>query len=302
MESVFQMVNIQAVLFIYVAVGIFCRKKQIISDQSLESFVDFMLTITLPCMIFNSFSIDLTWDRLPTVSMVLAVATGISVASYLLSKIIYNRFPAGEKIIMQYGTIVNNSGFAGLPLIASAFGSEMLFYASIFIIPNRITMWTAGISLFTKSPLQAKVKKILLNPCLISCELGILRMLFAWELPAPLQTALQNIGGCANSLSMIIVGVILANVNWRTVFQKSVFALAFVRLIMLPLMALLVLRLLHISGPLMASIVLLVAMPVGTTSAVLAQKYGADTVYASKCVFVTTILSFITVPLLTLLF
>ena len=46
---------------------------------------------------------------------------------------------------------------------------------------------------------------------------------------------------------------------------------------------------------------ILTGMPAGSTSALLAAKYGADEDYASRCIITTTIISLITIPLLMLL-
>jgi len=301
LESFFQMVNVQAVLFVYLAVGVFCRKKNIISDQSTQSFVNFLINVTLPCMVFHSFSVDLTLSQLASAGAVLAAATAICAFSYLLSKLLYRRCPADERAIMSYGTLVNNCGFAGLPMIASTFSAEVTFFASIYIIPTRIAMWSAGISMFTQTPLREKIRKVMLNPGIVSCELGILRMLLSIDLPPVLNTAIYNIGECTVPMSMIVVGAILAESGWRGVFEKNVLYLTAVRLVMIPLLVLAALRLIGFDAELLPSIVLLVAMPVGVTTAILAQRYGANTTFASKCVLVSTMLSFLTVPLLTLL-
>ena len=46
--------------------------------------------------------------------------------------------------------------------------------------------------------------------------------------------------------------------------------------------------------------VALTGMPIGSTTAILAQKYGANAQFASKCVFLSTLTSLVTVPILTL--
>ncbi|MEM1484101.1 AEC family transporter [Oscillospiraceae bacterium PP1C4] len=301
MENFIRMLEIQSVLFIYLLVGIYARKKNIINEVTRQSFVDFLLIIALPCMIFNSFRLKFTVEMVKLASLSLLLSFGVCLVSFLLGKVIYNRYPLGEKCIMQYGTLVSNAGFAGLPLVASAFGDEALFYASIFIIPNRIFMWSAGISLFTAASFKNGLKKVMLNPGIIAVELGLVRMIFNIPLHPVLDEAVRNIGGCTSALSMILVGAILADVDIKTVLQKNVFVLSFVRLLLLPCLLLGVLKLLGLSGAMAASAVMLTGMPVGATTAILAQKYDADYRFGSKCVFVSTILSLFTAPLLALL-
>lgn len=235
MESFLRMLNAQMILLVYLAVGMYCMKVGLIDRDSKEKLVDIILRITLPCMIFNSFNKPLTPEVMKQTALILVVAVSISILSFLLGKVIYNKYPQKKKSILQYCTLVNNSGFLGMPMVSAVYGSEGLFAASIFIIPNRIFMWTAGLAMFTTADFRTKCKNILLNPC-----------------------------------------------------------------IALPLVALYILNLID-TQPLLAGVsLILTGMPAGSTSALLAAKYGADEDYASRCIVTTTIMSLATIPVLML--
>ena len=140
MENFTKMLNAQLILLIYMAVGMYCMKVHIINQETKKKLVDLILKITLPCMIFNSFNKPLTPEVLMQTALILVVAFCISILSFFLGKVIYNRYPLEKKSILQYCTLVNNSGFLGMPMVASVYGNDGLFAASIFIIPNRIFM------------------------------------------------------------------------------------------------------------------------------------------------------------------
>ena len=63
-----------------------------------------------------------------------------ALAALALGKALCLRFPPNERPIMEYGTLITNSGFAGLPVVSGAYGSEGLFLGSLFIIPTRVLM------------------------------------------------------------------------------------------------------------------------------------------------------------------
>lgn len=300
MENFLMMVRIQAILLIYLLVGVYARRKNMITETSQQSFIDFLIRIALPCMVFESFNQELTARQLLSASLVLAVAFAVSLFSLLLGKVLFRRYPARRKSILQYGALISNSGFAGLPLVESAYGSLGLFYASVFIIPNRIFMWSAGISLFTQTDFKNRMKNILLNPGIIAVFLGIFRMLTRLPFPAFADTAIKSIGNCTASLSMIVVGTILADIPPKSVFDRDAFLLSFIRLLALPGFTLILLKVANFDMTATAVAVILTAMPVGTTTALLGKKYHADSEFASKCVFVSTALSLVTVPFLTL--
>lgn len=300
MEGFLQLLNIQAVLFIYILLGIYVKKRSIITKENQQKFIDLILQVLMPCMIFNSFEQEITLEVLKKAGIVIAIAFVIAVAALLLGKVLYRKYPYSLRSIMQYGTIVNNSGFAGLPLTGEIFGETGLFYASFFLIPNRIFMWSAGISLFEKTDVKTKWKNVLLNPNIIAVELGLLRCLLPIDLPYFLNYSIEKVGSTVSPLSMILVGAILADVDIRTIFKKSVFFVAAIRLLLLPLLTIGIVRLFKVDATVSGVALVLTAMPVGTTTALLAAKYKADVDFASKCVFVTTLLSLITVPILML--
>lgn len=300
MESFFKMVDVQSVLFLYMAVGYFCRKRSIFNDEARSKITDFVILITLPCMIFESFHMEFSLDTLKQGGLALIIATGMAMVALVLGSVLYLRFPQRERSILQYGTLVSNSGFAGLPVVSGAYGSEGLFLGSLFIIPTRILMWSAGISLFTKADARDAFKKVMLNPAIIAVEIGIVRMVFQIPLPHFVDTAIDNLGACTSPIAMALVGAILADVPVRSVFDPKSFYLVAVRQILLPCLCLAALTVLKVD-PLTAGVsVVLTGMPIGSTTAILAQKYGADAQFASKCVFISTLTSLITVPILTL--
>lgn len=300
MENFLAMLQVQLTLFVYLAVGFFIRKRGFITDAMRSGLTNLLIYLLLPCMIFNSFHLDVTFSQLLSAATMLGSAVGLAVFAWLMGYVLFRRFPNGQEMILRYGALVANSSFAGLPVIQSAYGTEGLFYAAVFIIPNRIFMWSAGISLFTEKEKGGWVRNILLNPGIIAVFLGLARMLLRIPLPGFVNTAVANIGNCTTSMSIIIVGSILADVDLRSIFSKGTLYMSFIRLIFLPVVALLVLKAIHFGSLTTAVSVVLTGMPVGSTAAILAEKYGADAGFASKCVFVTTVLSLITIPVLSI--
>ena len=300
MESFLRMLNAQMILLVYLAVGMYCMKVGLIDRDSKEKLVDIILRITLPCMIFNSFNKPLTPEVMKQTALILVVAVSISILSFFLGKVIYNKYPQKKKSILQYCTLVNNSGFLGMPMVSAVYGSEGLFAASSFIIPHRIFMWTAGLAMFTTADFRTKCKNILLNPCIVTVFLGIARRITGFPVPEFLDTAIANTGAVTTPLSMMVIGTMLIGVPWKKLLEPSIFRLAFVRLIALPLVALYILNLID-AQPLLAGVsLILTGMPAGSTSALLAAKYGADEDYASRCIVTTTIMSLATIPVLML--
>ena len=300
MDSFFKMADVQTVLFIYMAVGFGCRKAGIFNDAARDKLTDFVVFVTLPCMIFESFHMAFSLEALRQGAASVAIALVMACVALLLGKVLYNRFPYEEKSILQYGTLVSNSGFAGLPVVSGAYGDQGLFLGSLFIIPTRILMWSAGISLFTQADPKNAFKKVMTNPGIIAVEIGLVRMFLQLPLPHFVDTAVDNLGACTSPVAMALVGAILADVPLKTVIDPRGFYLVAVRQLLLPGLCLAGLTLLNVDPLTIGVSVALTGMPIGSTTAILAQKYGADAQFASKCVFISTLTSLVTVPILTL--
>ena len=96
---------------------------------------------------------------------------------------------------------------------------------------------------------------------------------------------------------MILIGTILAEVDVKSIMSRTVLAYTGIRLVIIPLIALIGCRLFHVDGLITGVSVLLAGMPAGSSTAILAAKYDGDYKFATKCVVVSTVLSLVTIPL-----
>lgn len=301
MVQFFQMISIQSVLFLYLLTGYACFKWKLFDEVSQKKFTDFLIYLALPATVIRSFDIELTSDILAEGVLALAIATGACVLSVILCKVAFTWCKDEDQVkVMKYGTMVSNSGFAGLPVIQEIYGAYGVYLTSLYIIPTRILMWSAGIGLFTSTSRKEQMKSVLCNPGIIAVEIGFVMMGFGLHLPDQLDAALAGFGGCATPLAFFIVGMILAQVDCRTLFSIPVVFVSVIRLFVIPLTLLVVLRWIGVDPMIISIAVILSGMPVGSTTPILALKYGLDPSFAARCVFVSTTSSLVTVPILTL--
>jgi len=153
------MVNMQLMMFLLVAVGFLVRKKNIIGETGRKDMVNFCLYVTLPFNIFHSFQMEWEWSMLKSFAQVLFLATGYCILSIIMSCIFYRKAEPDKRKPLRYGTIVSNGGFLGNPVIEGIYGTNGLFYASVFMLPVRIVMWSVGTSCFMKEKSESLVKK-----------------------------------------------------------------------------------------------------------------------------------------------
>lgn len=300
-----EIVNLQIQIFLLLAVGYILAKKGYFSKETRTQMTNIVLMVMLPCSIVMSFHITLTSQIIHSTMIVFIISLGIQAFYGLLNHLLYNHYSKDKKICLQYGTMVSNAGFMGMPISLGVFGDMGLLYASIFLIPQRIFMWSSGLSLFTRVDKKSLIKQVMTHPCIIAIYIGIGVMIMTYfhlEMPPALQNTLSSIGNCSTAMSMFVIGGILADVDCQNLFDREICLYSFYRLLAVPIVIMVVLRLLHIERLSANVCILLSAMPAASTTAMLAQKYHQNAQFASRMVFVSTLFSLITLPVMTLLF
>ena len=292
------LLNLEGLMFLCALCGIIMKRKNILPGKSREILTDLVMNLIIPANIIHSFEVEFNLTILQKFAVVLLIATAAQLVSMICANTFWNRQPENLKAVLQYGTQVSNAGFLGIPVTEGVLGSEGLMYGSVFLIPQRIVMWTAGIAYFTKSAdWKDTFKKLAKNPCIIAVYIGFFLMLTQFQLPEMLENTLVKLGACTTPLTSILIGIMVADVDYRTLVSPLILLLTAVRQLVLPALVFLGCRLLHIDPILTGVSVLLVGMPVGSTTPILAAKYGGDYIFAGKCVILSTVLSLFTVPL-----
>jgi predicted permease len=292
-------INQVVILFLIMLVGIYAKKKEILNVETDKKLSDFLLNITLPCLIFSSFNLEFSQEMLTNARLIFMYSVIIHFALIFISRIFAYKFKEESNKVLRFATIFSNCGFMGYPVLEGLFGKIGVFYGSIFNIPFNLFMLSYGVMLYTGKRDIKTLKAALKHPGIIATVVGLLLFVFSISLPSPLYSALNSVGSMTTPLSMIIVGSMLAEIKFKELFSGFlVYYASFVRLIIAPLVTIIILKLLHADRLLFQIAVTIESMPVAVIATVLAEKYGSDTKLASKCIFISTIISMITIPII----
>lgn len=292
------LLNVQCMMFILMGIGLLLCRLGILGPQQKKGLSDLVLNVVLPCNIVNSFRIAFNREIFLSFSQILLVSVLVQLFCLLLSRLLYRRLSPERRAVLTYATICSNAGLIGNPVAEGLYGAQGLLYASIYLVPQRVVMWSAGLHCFTRERnYKRALRRAFTHPCILAVLLGLLFMLTQLQLPAVLDRTLKSLSGCNTALSMIAVGAILGEVNPREAVNRQIAAYTLLRLIGIPLVV--------FSGCLLAGLspivtgvsVILAAMPAGSTTAILAASYQGDAAFASKCVFFSTLCSLLSVPL-----
>ena len=284
----------QLLLLSLIIVGLISAKTRIVDEHTHSALTDLILNIFLPCTILSSF-FGTKRSQLLSMGIVMVISLGILAVSYVLGKyLLYRRAGPEQKKVLLYATIITNASFIGNPVIESIFGRAALIYSAVYLVPLRVALWTVGLIIFTGG--KGNLRKVVFHPCLIATYLGLLLMLIEFDPPPFVTRLVFTLGECTTPLSMMVVGCVLGLVKAKNLFSGLTLYYSFIRLVLLPLLAvggLLIFR----PDPVISGVsVILCATPAAVTTSILAGKYKGDNELASRIIFVSTLLSILTIP------
>lgn len=294
------MIQLQLQLFLLMILGFVCKKIHLINKEAQKSMSDLLIYVILPCNILYSFTsgVNMSNELLRNSVLALAISLVIQFIAIYGGKCIFKKWNYERASVANYGMIVSNSSFIGIPVVERIYGNIGVLYTAIFQIPIRFTMWFAGLALFTKVDRKNVLKKVIMHPCILACIIGFVFMVTKISLVGFVGDTVNALSRCTGPFSMIVIGAILADADFKLFFRKDVWIFCFVRLIVFPVMVLVILNLLGVDPILIGISTILTAMPAGSTTAILPQKYGCDATYGAALIFVSTTLSMVTIPLL----
>lgn len=262
--------------------------------------------VCLPCLVITGFtSFDMDLERLKGGIYILIMA-------YILIYILYLSGKLFAKILGLKGytasahaflTACGNVSFVGYPIITALLGAEGLYYAMFYTLANDMVVWTFSVFSLTKNTNKKNGNLLLnaLNPNTLSLIGGFILMVLGVKIPSVIFEPMEALGNCTVPLSLFFIGMTIASIKptkflalWKSLF------IVLIKMLAVPTLLIFAFSFLHkfniIPETALIASILQVAMPSGVAYAILSKTYGGDYEYASQCVFITTILSFITIP------
>ncbi len=293
------LLTMQGMMFAMLLVGVWIRKRGIVTTEGRKSLTNLLVKLILPCNILYAFSKS-DASAFGSLIVVIVMSALIQLTWYILSKLLWKNMDDSRRGIMRYAFQFANCGYLGNPVIEGLYGAPGLVYASVFLLPVRIFMWSVGLECFQEGTgsFSKTLKKMLTHPCVVTTIIGVIWMFFPQvKLPDFLYNTIYGFNQCLTPMTMLTIGFIMGETDMRKIFCKDLAVITVLRLGLQPLFVLAVCYLLHLE-PLVAEVItVLVSMPVANTTALLASQHDCDYGFASGLVVFTTLVSMVTIPL-----
>lgn len=247
-------------------------------------------TVATPCLIIATLGeSDLDLTALARITgLFLMVLTITALVAWLILRL------AGRPLrVFLPSLMFPNTGNMGLPLTLLAFGEHGLALALAWMMLTSLVQFSFGLVVVSGQGLSWA---LLRQPILVSVVIAVAMVLFRIRPPEWLFNSVQMIGNLAIPLMLITLGVSLSQLRVRHAGPGMVFSV--VRLVLGFAAAWLVCELAGVEGVLRGVILIQSSMPVAVFNYLLAQSYRQGPEEVAAMVVFSTLLSFLTLPLL----
>ena len=236
---------------------------------------------------------------------VLAQYFGVMVLMFVISMIVAEitvriiPMPKENRGVLWCLAAFMNNAFIGFPLAGAIYGEQAVFYAAISNIPFNIFLYTIGMAMLRGNDGHKRELKKIFTPPLITTLLAAAIYLLNVPIPTFVKDVVGTTAGATIPVSMVIIGTSLGSVSVKEVFSApKVYAAVAVRLVVVPVIVWAILRL-FVHDPMMLGIaVLIAACPSAMIITVFCLQHGKDDLFSSQVIFMSTLLSALTIPAL----
>lgn len=293
-------------LFIMIFMGFIIVKAKLLKAEDSKILSVIVLYLIIPCVIINAFQVDYTPQTVKGLLIALVGSVMTQVILLIVVSILGRVFHLNEVEVASI--YYSNSGNLIVPIVTFILGKEWVLYGCVFMSVQLVFIWTHCKKIISRESTY-DWRKIVLNINMISIAIGIVLFLTRIHLPAIINNTLSAVGSMIGPASMIVTGMLFAGMDFKQIFaNKRVYFVSFFRLIIVPVIALFLIKCSQLStfssngNKLMLIVFLAIITPSASTVTQMCQVYENDSQYASAINVVTTLLAIVTMPLMVMLF
>ena len=276
-------------IFAIAGIGFLLARKLQANVKTLSHVVFYAL---VPCLGFRL----LVTSKMtgPQVGRMALMAILVTAAMGALARIVAIPFNLKRAELSAFLLVVmfSNGGNYGLPVVLFAFGTDALSHATVYFVTSSILTYTVGVFLAAagrRSVLQALIG-ITKIPAIYGVAAAMIVIAAGIPLPVALMRPIGMLSDAALPTMVLVLGMQLERA--RVPERPSLVAVAVVlSLIAAPFVALGLAALLGLSGPARQAGVILASMPVAVVTTILALEFEISPAFVTSAVFVSTLLS-----------
>ena len=297
----------------YIIPGYLLGKAKKAKDTHLSTLSAILIYVGSPALIISSFlNIDFTKTTTKNMGLFFIITLAIQTIFLSLVYLALRKKQSDAKYrVMTIGSVLGNVGYFGLPIVKALFPSYPIasVFSAVYVVSMNILVFTMGVYCVTGDRKYVSLKTAVFNPSTAGLIIGLILYFTKansflsgnfWYDSA--NNAISLLAKMTTPLCMIILGVRLSTVSFKRLFtNKLAYIIVFGKLIVYPLFAYACVYFLPVAQIVKACVLTLSATPCAAIVLSLAEMHAGERELPSNCILISTILCFLTIPLLTLL-
>lgn len=294
-------------------VGFFARKAKIVDEKFPKSLGNFLYHFGFTCVVLKAMmGSDLSALGDMGILVLISLGTmGIMFLFGVLSNKIQRKNDDMASISIVDLMFVNFT-FMAFPIIEALYGEKGSLYIAAYTIPVRILFYVVSPLILAKTAsgegkekknpnVGKEVRKVLFSAPVLAIPVGFALSFLPFTLPSPITNSLASVASVVTPMGMALCGMRLAEVPIKECLKNyRCWILTVLRLICAPAIALglmfIVASAFTLDPVLVKMCVIYCALPAAASTTIIAMNVGSDSIKAAQCVFMTTALSVVTLP------
>ncbi len=311
-----------ALMLIFIFVGYFFRKKNIINDSGKKVLAGLLVNLFMPCYSIASLSQQLSADKIVEYLLFLLAGTAMTFFVIFIALPFAKAFGKTrlQQNILKYAFAFGNIGYFGYPVVGAVFGEPVKALMILFCIPMTIGINTYGWQILTEKETSDEVSiekkkkwtdnlRFLYAVPFIGTMLGLIIGLLPITLPKFAVNIFDAAGDCQSVTAMLLTGAVLASVPFGKLFTSvKPYIIGVIKLLVFPVIVgaiMVVINLCGVRGETFQTIarlcIIISALPVGMNVVVYPESCGMDATEGAKTCFMSYVLALAALPVVFML-
>ena len=297
-----------AIILLLTATGYFCAAAGWLREESKSFISKFLMMVAVPFMCIYGLKTHLSRDILDSAGIMLLIPFLCISSCFLIS------YPAAKLLGLPRKTVgvfmmmcgLSNTLFIGYPMCMQLFGEVSIPYVMVYYMVSGTFTQAVGLPLIRYSGESEALSfgmlaRFFRSPPFIGIIIGIILVCFDLPVPGLLMTYGKYMNQLVTPLALLVTGEIIHHIGLGNLrMDKNAAVVLGFRFLLAPLLCFLLCRMFGVTGLGSSVFMVQAAMPVVTQTVVAASEYGADESFAAQTAALSTLASFVVIPLLML--
>ena len=297
------------IIFTLILIGVYLYKSRHLSNESSRQLSWIIVNITNP--------VTLLCAALAEEEKVSAKEVGIAFGCFVIMYAIL--IPLSYLIPVALGVdksrryayrmlaIFGNVGFIGIPFCNAVLGPQSLIFVSLCGLTFNMIFYTYGVASLERTAMEQNPDKEdtrkfsikdIINTGTVMAVVTIIVYLSDVAVPDGVSKTLTHIGNCTTFMSMVVLGVSVAQMVPKEVFTRwRLYVFVILRQILVPILLIFILKPVITNELILHTVAVLSAMPAANLPLMMAKQCGVKEDMISAGIILTTVMSVVTIPI-----